>query len=72
MPEQKSTAPERMQTPEEIAAKRKHQQNAQRRNHQRRMAQKQAFVEGLAKFIECSPADVPRYAKNHGIPLYQG
>ena len=61
-----------MQTPEQIAQKRIHQQTSQRREHQRRKKARESFVHSLAAFIECSPADVPRYAKNHGIPLYQG
>ncbi|MFB0964418.1 MAG: hypothetical protein QMC36_01745 [Patescibacteria group bacterium] len=72
MARQKPIASEKMQTPEEIAAKRIHQQNAQRRQHQRRLQQNQDFIEGLAKFVECSPGEIPRYAKTHGIPLYQG
>lgn len=72
MAQQKPIAPQQVQTREQIAQKRIHQQNAQRREHQRRVRAREAFVESLAAFIECAPADVPRYAKNHGIPLYQG
>lgn len=72
MQKQKTTAPEKVQTPEEIAAKRKHQQNAQRRQHQRELENRDRFVKDLASFVECPPGDIPGYAKRHGIPLYQG
>lgn len=72
MPKQKPTASQQMQTPEEIAAKRIRQQNAQRRQHQREVESRDKFVHDLAQFVECSPGDIPAYAKRHNIPLYQG
>ena len=72
MAQQKQTASQQMQTPAEIAAKRRHQQNSQRRQHQRELAKRDEFVNALARHVECSPAEIPHYAKAHGIPLYQG
>lgn len=56
----------------EVSAKRLHQQNAQRRQHQRMIEARNRFVESLAQFVECPASEIPRYAKIHGIPLYQG
>ncbi len=72
MAQQKPTAPTRMQTPEEIAAKRIHQQNTQRRQHQRELQARERIVKDLAAFAECPVSEIPAYAKRHNIPLYQG